>query len=92
MSKKTGSLSVRLEPRLKRDAEKVLAALGMSSTAAVTLFYRQIALRRGLPFDVRIPNAVTRAAMAELEADGGKVHRGSAAQVIADILAGGDDE
>lgn len=50
------------------------------------------ALRGGLPFDVRIPNAVTRAAMAELEAGGGKVHRGSAAQVIDDILAGGNDE
>jgi DNA-damage-inducible protein J len=92
MGKKTSSLNVRLEPKLKREAEKVLATLGLSSTAAVTLFYRQLALRGGLPFDVRIPNAVTRAAMAELEAGGGKVHRGSAAQVIDDILAGGNDE
>ena len=67
MSTKTAYLNVRLEPKLKAEAEKVLAALGTTSTAAVTMFYRQVVLRQGLPFDVRLPNAKTAAAMREFD-------------------------
>ena len=60
---KTETVRARMEPDLKRDAEEVLRALGLSATEAITLFYRQVALRKGLPFDVRLPNAETREAM-----------------------------
>jgi DNA-damage-inducible protein J len=70
MSTKTAHLNVRLEPKLKAQAEKVLAALGTTSTVAVTMFYRQVVLRQGLPFDVSIPNAETAAAMRELDPRG----------------------
>ena len=50
----------RIEPRTKRKAEDVLKELGMTPTEAVRLFYRQICLRRGLPFPVEIPNNLTR--------------------------------
>ena len=33
--------------------------LGLSVTEALTLFYKQITLQQGLPFDVKIPNDVT---------------------------------
>ena len=36
-----------------------MGALGLSITEAVTLFYKQISLQHGLPFDVKIPNDVT---------------------------------
>ena len=62
---KTAMIRARMEPDLKTDAERVLAAVGLSPTEAIRLFYRQIALRGGLPFDVRVPNATTRAAIAE---------------------------
>ena len=62
---KTAMVRARMEPGLKTDAERVLAAVGLSPTEAIRLFYRQIALRGGLPFEVRVPNAATRAAMAE---------------------------
>ncbi|MEX2650396.1 MAG: type II toxin-antitoxin system RelB/DinJ family antitoxin [Alphaproteobacteria bacterium] len=67
---KTEMIRARVEPDLKTQAEAVLAALGMSPTEAITLFYRQVTLHRGLPFPVRIPNAATRRAM--LEARTGK--------------------
>ena len=57
---KTGTVRARIEPRLKKEAEHVLEDLGLSVTQAITLFYRQVALRKGLPFDVVIPNATTR--------------------------------
>lgn len=56
---KTAVVSARIEPDLKTDAEVILRELGLSPTEAVTLFYRQIKMRRGLPFEVRIPNKVT---------------------------------
>ncbi len=52
-----------MEPGLKHEAEMILNKLGLNASQAITLFYRQITLRKGLPFDVRIPNAETWAAM-----------------------------
>jgi addiction module RelB/DinJ family antitoxin len=39
--------------------ETMLERLGLTATAAITLFYRQIVRQRGLPFDLRMPNATT---------------------------------
>jgi len=60
---KTETVRARVEHDLKRDAEAVLSELGLSTSEAVTLFLRQIVLRRGLPFSVRIPNRETREAI-----------------------------
>ena len=57
---KTTTVRARIEPRLKKEAEHVLGNLGLSATQAITLFYRQVTLRKGLPFDVVIPNTSTR--------------------------------
>ena len=65
---KTETIRARVEPGLKGRAESVLQTLGLTPTAAITLFYKQVALHRGLPFAVRIPNAATRKAMNEARA------------------------
>jgi DNA-damage-inducible protein J len=62
---KSQMIRARVEPRLKHDAEAVLDELGMTPTEAITLFYKQVTLYRGLPFPVRIPNATTRKALRE---------------------------
>ncbi|MFN3347418.1 type II toxin-antitoxin system RelB/DinJ family antitoxin [Pseudorhodoplanes sp.] len=62
---KSAMIRARMEPDLKEEAEQVLAKVGLSPTEAIRLFYRQISLRGGLPFEVRLPNAATRAAIAE---------------------------
>jgi DNA-damage-inducible protein J len=56
---KSATVRARVEPKLKQEAESVFEELGLSVTQAVTLFYRQVTLRKGLPFDVVIPNATT---------------------------------
>lgn len=56
---KTAVVRARIEPDLKEHAEYILQQLGLSPTEAVTLFYRQITLQKGLPFEVKIPNEVT---------------------------------
>ena len=57
---KTATVRARLEPKLKDHAESVFHSLGLNSTQAITIFYRQVELRGGLPFDVAIPTPTTR--------------------------------
>ena len=52
---KTETIRARVEPELKCRAEEVFSELGLSPTEAITLFYTQVTLHRGLPFEVRIP-------------------------------------
>jgi DNA-damage-inducible protein J len=61
--RKTAVISARMDPELKNGAEAVFRELGLTATQAITLFYRQVELEQGLPFAVREPNDVTRAAM-----------------------------
>jgi DNA-damage-inducible protein J len=65
MSIKTASVHARIQPALKLQAETILDKLGISTSEAIAIFFSQIALRKGLPFDVTIPNKTTRAAMQE---------------------------
>lgn len=65
---KSAMIRARVEPRLKHDAEAVLDKLGMTPTEAITLFYRQVKIYRGLPFAVRIPNKETIRAIRETRA------------------------
>ena len=57
---KTSTVRARLEPTLKNHAEGVFHRLGLNPTQAITIFYRQVELRGGLPFDVAIPTPTTR--------------------------------
>jgi len=62
---KTAMVQARMEPGLKEEAEQILAEVGLTPTEAIRLFYRQVSLHGGLPFDVRTPKAETRAAIAD---------------------------
>ena len=52
---KTANLYVRIEPELKEQAESILSALGIPASGAINMFYKQIILQRGLPFDLKLP-------------------------------------
>lgn len=56
MATKTANLYARIEPDLKEQAESILSALGVPASNAITMFYKQIVLHRGLPFDVTLPS------------------------------------
>lgn len=64
---KTGTISARIDPETKANAEKVFEELGLTTSQAITLFYKQVELRHGLPFAVALPNATTRKALDEAE-------------------------
>ena len=56
---KSATIRTRIEPGLKSEVEDILSQLGLTASEAVHLLFRQIKLQRGLPFEVRIPNALT---------------------------------
>lgn len=57
---KSAIVRARIEPEIKLGAERIFRRLGVSSTQAIAMFYKQVALRQGLPFEVAIPNKKTR--------------------------------
>jgi DNA-damage-inducible protein J len=65
---KTGMIRARVSPELKAQAEGILAEIGLSSSDAIRMFYKQVTLQQGLPFEARIPNATTRKALRDAEA------------------------
>ena len=66
---KTAMIRARVEPGLKEEGELVLKQLGLSTSEFITMTFRQLIMRRGLPFDARIPNEETIAALKESEKD-----------------------
>jgi len=56
---KTATVRARIDPLLKQDVEKLFKEMGLTTTQAINLFYRQVKLRNGLPFSVIIPNKTT---------------------------------
>ena len=52
---RTAVIHTRVEPEIKQQAEDVLKHLGISTSDAVNMLLRQVVLRKGMPFDVIIP-------------------------------------
>jgi DNA-damage-inducible protein J len=65
---KISTIRARIEPELKDKAERIFQQLGLTTTQAITLFYKQVELKKGLPFDVAIPNAITRKTFSDTDA------------------------
>ncbi len=65
---KTAMVRARVEPDLKSHAETVFHRLGLNATQAITMFYRQVELREGLPFDVVVPTPTTKRTLEASEA------------------------
>ena len=72
MMAKSANLYARIEPDVKEQAETILNALGIPASNAITMFYKQIILRNGLPFEVKVPERpldVSRMSAAQLDTE-----------------------
>jgi DNA-damage-inducible protein J len=76
----------RIDTATKERAAEALEDMGLSISDAIRLLMLRVAEERRLPFEVKVPNATTRRAMAELEAGKGK-RFGSIAALMADLNA-----
>jgi len=78
----------RIDTDTKERAADALGAMGLSISDAIRLLMLRIADERRLPFEVKVPNATTRKAIAELEAGRGKKFA-NVKDLMADLHAGG---
>ncbi len=76
----------RIDSATKQRASDALEAMGLSISDAIRLLMLRVADERRLPFEVKVPNATTRKAIAELEAGKGKRFK-SVGALMADLNA-----
>lgn len=51
---KTDTIYVRIEPEIKKQAEEILAKLGIPVSTAINMYYRQIVEKNGIPMEVKL--------------------------------------
>lgn len=64
-------IRVRIDSLLKQSVEAIFSQIGLTSSEAINLFFHQVQLHQGLPFDVKIPNPETLQALHDLQTDEG---------------------
>ena len=67
MKTQSSMVHVRMDTEMKRKATEALAAMGLSASEAVRLLFHRIAVDQAFPLELKVPNAETRAAMAEID-------------------------
>ncbi len=83
----TTMVHIRVDETLKARAADTLAAMGLSLSDAVRVFLTRVVAEQGLPFELKAPNAETRAALAEAEAIiGARRARFAEAEALFDAL------
>ena len=82
----TEMVHVRIDKRVKTQAVKALSAMGLSVSDAVRVLLMRVAAEKALPFDLKVPNAGTTAAMKEARA-GGLASFDTVSDLMADLNA-----
>ena len=61
------TVRARVNGELKQEVEEILSQIGLSTSQAITLFLKRIKYERGIPFELKVPNATTLEAMREAD-------------------------
>jgi DNA-damage-inducible protein J len=64
---KTATIQTRVDPEIKRNAQKILSTLNISMSEAISIYLTQITLNKGIPFEIKIPNKLTARTLKESE-------------------------
>jgi len=66
------TVRARVDGQLKQEVEEILSQIGLSTSQAITLFLKRIKYEKGIPFELKVPNATTLKAMEEAKDNDGK--------------------
>ena len=69
MAEKTVNLNIRTNKNLKESVGEILRSMGLDHSTVVNMLYRQILLRKEIPFSIKVPNKLTQKAINVLEGD-----------------------
>ncbi len=64
---KTATIQTRIDPVVKKNAQKILNKLNITMSEAISMYLSQITLQRGIPFELKIPNALTEKTLEDSE-------------------------
>jgi DNA-damage-inducible protein J len=70
---RTATIQARIDPEVKKDAQAILSKLNISMSEAISLYLTQVALQKGIPFEIKIPNVLTAETLKKSE-DGKELH------------------
>ena len=62
---KTEIVHIRISPEIKAECESIFNKLGITTSYAITMFLNQVSLRKGIPFDIVLPEKEDLVAFAE---------------------------
>jgi len=66
------TVRARVDGQLKEEVEAILSQIGLSTSQAITLFLKRIKYEKGIPFELKVPNATTLQAMEEAKNNDGE--------------------
>jgi len=67
------TVRARINQQLKGEVEEILKHIGLTTSQAIILFMKRIKYEKGIPFELRVPNAQTLKAMKEAENEIGEL-------------------
>lgn len=56
---KSATINTRIDEKTKTQAQSTLRILNIPMSEAISMFFKQIVLHKGIPFEIKIPNDVT---------------------------------
>lgn len=71
---KSATIQARIDPSVKKKAQKVFSKLNLSMSEAISIFLTQVSLNKGIPFEIKIPNALTEETLHKSE-NGEELHK-----------------
>ncbi|MHB8906797.1 MAG: type II toxin-antitoxin system RelB/DinJ family antitoxin [Melioribacteraceae bacterium] len=73
---KSATIQARIDPSVKNSAQKILNKLNISMSEAISIFLTQVSLTKGIPFEIKIPNELTKETLSKSE-HGEELHEAS---------------
>jgi DNA-damage-inducible protein J len=56
---KSATIQARIDPSVKKKAQRIFSKLNITMSEAISLFLTQVSLNKGIPFEIKIPNELT---------------------------------
>lgn len=64
---KSATIQTRIDPAVKNKAQKIFNKLNISMSEAINIFLTQVSLHKGIPFEIKIPNELTKETLLKSE-------------------------
>ena len=64
---KTSTMHIRIDPTLKVNTEKILNKLGITTSEAINIYFNQICIKQGMPFEIDVHERNDKGEMKQLK-------------------------